>query len=151
MKFAKITTIMLWVILGITIFLVISLLSNLNDNKLDPSMNTWINANLYWSYILFGASIFAVVALEFVNTVSDKHATKSALTSLGFLGAVIVISYLFSGSEIPKFYGADKFVADGTLTPTVSLWIGTGLIATYILSALAVIGIVWSSISRVFK
>jgi len=151
MKFAKITTIMLWVILGISIFLVISLLSNLNENKLDAGMNTWINANLYWSYVLFGASIFAALALEFINTVSDKQATKSALISLGFLGVIIAISYLFSDSEIPKFYGVDKFVTDGTLTPTVSLWIGTGLIATYILSGLALIGIVWTSISRVFK
>jgi hypothetical protein len=151
MKFAKITTIMLWVILGISIFLIISLLSSLDANSADEGMSTWINANLYWSYILLGICCGAALALEFVNTISDKAATKSALIALGFLGAVIGISFLFSDSEIPKFYGADKFVSDGTLTPTVSLWIGTGLIATYILSAISKVGIVWSSISRIFK
>lgn len=151
MKFAKVTTIMLWVILAISVFLTISLLSNLDPNTSDPGMLRWINANLIWSYILLGISIVSALVLEFINTISDKQATKSALIALGFLGSVILISYLFSTSEIPHFYGSEKFVADGTLTPTVSKWIGTGLIATYILSGLALIVIVWSSISRVFK
>ncbi len=151
MKFAKITTYMLWVILAISIFLTISLLSNLNENNSDPGMLTWVNANLIWAYILFGIAIVAAVVLEFVNTVSDKKATKNALIAIGFLGSVVLISYLLSGSEIPHFYGSEKFVADGTLTPNVSHWIGTGLIATYILAGLALIAIVWSSISRIFK
>lgn len=151
MKFAKITTIMLWVILGISLFLIISLLSNLDANASDPGMATWISTNLYWTYVLLGISVVAALVLEFVNTISDKKATKSALIALGFMGAVIVVSYLFSDSEIPKFFGAEKFVADGTITPTIMLWTGTGLIATYILSALSVIAIVWSSISRIFK
>lgn len=151
MKFAKITTIMLWVILGISLFLIISLLSNLDANTADEGMSTWISTNLYWTYVLLGIACAAALALEFVNTISDKAATKSALIGLGFMGAVIGISYLFSDSEMPKFFGAEKFVADGTVTPTVLIWIGTGLIATYILSAISILAIVWSSISRVFK
>jgi Zn-dependent protease with chaperone function len=151
MKFAKITTIMLWVILGISLILIISLLSNLDANVADEGMSSWISTNLYWSYVLLGISVVASLVLEFLNTISDKSATKSALIALGFLGAVVLISYIFSDSEIPKFYGAEKFVEDGTITPTVMLWTGTGLIATYILSALSIIAIVWSNISRIFK
>jgi hypothetical protein len=58
---------------------------------------------------------------------------------------------LLSSSEIPHFYGSQKFVENGTLTPSVSRWIGTGLIATYILAGLAFVVIVWSSVSRIFK
>lgn len=151
MKFAKITTIMLWVFLGISLFLVISLLSNLNENVSDPGMDTWVNANLYWSYVLFGLSIAAALILEFAYLLSDKKAAKSAMIAIVFLGVVVGLSYMISDSSIPKFYGVQKFIDDGTVTPTVSKWIGTGLIATYILSALSVIGIVWSSISRIFK
>lgn len=151
MKFAKVTNIMLWVILAISIFLTISLLSHLSENKSDPSMSVWINANLVWSYILFGIAVVAALVLEFVNTVSDKKATKNALIAIGFLGSVLLISYLLSNSEIPQFYGSQKFVENGTLTPNVSRWIGTGLIATYILAGLAFVVIVWSSVSRIFK
>lgn len=150
MKFAKVTTYMLWVILAISIFLIISLLSNLGEGS-ESGMESWLSANLTWSYILLGIAAGAAVVLEFLNTISDKKATKSAIIALGFMGGVLLLSYLFSDSEIPKFYGAEKFVENGTLTPSVSLWIGTGLIATYILSAIAFVAIVWSSISRVFK
>lgn len=151
MKFAKITTIMLWVILGISLFLIISLLANLDANESDPGMLSWLNANLWWSYALLGIVCIAAVVLEFVNTISDKQATKNALIGIGLLGGVILVSYLLSDSEIPRFYGVEKFVADGTLTPSISQWIGTGLIATYILSAISIIGIVYSSISSLFK
>lgn len=151
MKFAKITTIMLWVILGISLFLIISLLSNLDANTSDAGMSTWISANLSWSYVLLFIATIAAILLEFANTISDKKATKSALIALGFLGGVILISYIFADSEMPKFFGAQKFIDDGTVTPTVLKWIGTGLIASYILSAISVVAIIWSSISRIFK
>ncbi|MDP2335253.1 MAG: hypothetical protein Q8N05_02160 [Bacteroidota bacterium] len=151
MKFAKITTWMLWVILGISLFLIISLLSNLNANDSDPGLSTWISMNLYWSYVLLGIAFVSALVLEFINTISDKEATKSALIAIGFLGGVVLISYIFSNSEMPKFFGSQKFLEDGTVTPSVLRWIGTGLIATYILSALAILAIVWSSVSRVFK
>ncbi len=151
MKFAKITSIMLWVILGISLFLIISLLSNLDSNMANESMSTWISTNLYWTYVLLGIACVAALVLEFGNTISDKKALKGSLIGLGFMGGVILISYLFSDSAIPKFYGAEKFVADGTITPNIMLWTGTGLIATYILSAIALLAIVWSSISSIFR
>ena len=149
MKFAKITTIMLWVFLGITIVLVISLLSNLSET--DSGRETWINANLYWAYTLFFISIGAALIMEFVNTATDKKATKSALVAIGFMGVIVGISYMMSSSEIPTFFGVEKFIESGVVNESVSKWIGTGLIATYILSALAVLGIVWSSISSIFR
>lgn len=114
-------------------------------------MDTWVNANLYWAYILFFISIGAALVLEAINTAGDKKAAKSALIAIVFLGAVVGLSYMFSDSSIPSFYGVEKFVEAGDLTPNVSKWIGTGLIATYILSGLAILGIIWSSISSILK
>jgi hypothetical protein len=151
MKFAKITNYMLWAILAISLFLIISLLSNLDSNTSDPGMSTWISANLSWSYVLLFIAFVSAILLEIVNTVSDKKATRSALIALGFIGGVVLISYIFSDSEMPKFFGAQKFIDDKTVTPSSLKWIGTGLIATYILSALSIIAIIWSSISRIFK
>lgn len=151
MKFAKITTIMLWVILAISLFLIISLLSNLDANASDAGMSSWISANLSWSYVLLFVAFIAAIVLEFVNTISDKKATKSALIALGFIGGVMLISYIFADSEMPKFFGAQKFIDDGTVTPSSLKWIGTGLIATYILSAISIAAIIWSSVSRIFK
>jgi len=151
MKFAKITSIMLWVILGISLFLIISLLSSLDANMADEGMSTWISTNLYWTYVLLGIATVAALVLEFVNTISDKKATKSALVALGFTVVVIGLSYLLADDKMPTFFGAAKFIEDGTITPSILLWIGTGLIATYILSAISIVAIIWSSISGIFK
>ena len=151
MKFAKGTTILLWVILAISLFLIISLLANLDPNASDPNMSKWIGASLYWSYILLISATIAALVLELINTLSDKKAAKNSLVGIGLLGGVILVSYLLSDSEMPKFFGAEKFIEDGTVTPTILLWIGTGLIATYILFAISIISIIWSSVSNVFK
>lgn len=151
MKFAKVTTIVLWVILAISFFLIISLLANLNPNVSDPDMLKWLGANLYWSYVLLAIATVAALILEFVNTLADKKAAKNSLIGIGLLGAVILVSYLLSDTEMPKFFGAEKFIENGTVTPTILLWIGTGLIASYILFAISVITIFWSAVSNFFK
>jgi len=151
MKFTKITNILLWVILGISFFLIISLLSNLDENKSDPSMGSWISTNLRWSYVLLIIASFGAVVMEFINTISDKKATKSALVAIAFLGGVVLISYLLADSEMPKFFGAQKFIDNGDVTPSSLKWIGTGLIATYVLSAISIVAIIWSSVSRILK
>ena len=151
MKFAKATTIVLWGLLIITVFLVISLLANLDENDLDAGMGTWINANLYWAYILLGAAVGIAVVMELISTATDKKARKSALVAFVFMAAVVGLAYMFSDSSIPQFYGVEKFIENGDLNTNVSKWIGTGLIATYILSGLAVLGIIWSSISSIFR
>lgn len=151
MKFAKGTTIVLWVILAISFFLIVSLLANLDPNVSDPDMSKWISANLSWSYILLGIAIVAALVMEFMVTLSDKKAARNSLIGIGLLGAVILVSYLMSDTKMPEFFGAEKFVENGTVTPTILLWIGTGLIASYILFGISVITILWSAVSNFFK
>jgi hypothetical protein len=137
--------------MAILLILIISLLVSLDPNVSDPGMLTWLGANLSWSYILLFFATFAALILEGVNLASDKKAAKSALIGIGFLGGIILISYLFADSEMPKFFGADKFIENKTVTPSSLRWIGAGLIATYILSAISVVAIIWSSIKNVFS
>lgn len=151
MKFAKRTSMALWIMLAISLFLIISLFANLDPTASNGDTSKWIGANLYWSYILLITAIVAVLGLELVNALSDKKAAKNALVGIGLLAGVILISYLFSDTEMPNFLGAQKFIENGTVTPTILSWIGTGLIASYILFAIAVIAIIWSSVSNIFK
>ncbi|MCW0482489.1 hypothetical protein [Gaoshiqia sediminis] len=151
MKLEKVLNILMWVLLAVSAFLIVSLTMNLSDNEADPTMGAWINTNLTWSYILLGAS--AVVALVFavLHTATDKDAAKKGLIALVFAGVVLAISYAFASDAIPQFHGVDKFVADGSLTQSVSKWIGTTLYATYILLFLSIIAIAVSSVYRIFK
>lgn len=147
-KIGKKVTIVLWALIIVSAVLVISLITNINDvNESDPAMLSWINANLIWVYILgiVGAGIAVFFAL--FHTLSSKQAAKGGLISLIFMAAVALIAYLLASPEIPQFIGVDKFIADGLTTQTIKL-VDTGLIATYILFAIAVLTILLGPVIR---
>jgi NADH:ubiquinone oxidoreductase subunit 6 (subunit J) len=151
-KAGKIVTIVLWVLLIVSAVLVVSLMVNIDEaNETDPTMLSWVNTNLIWAYILavFAAAVALLAGL--LHTVTDKKAAKAGIISLVFLGGVVLISYLLASPEIPQFLGVDKFVNDGTLTASIAKMVDTGLYATYILLAIAILSIVFTSVARLFK
>lgn len=151
-KTGKIVSIVLWALLIVSAILIISLVVNINEEvKTDPSMLSWINTNIVWAYILvaFGASVAIIASL--LHMVSDKKAAKGGIVSVLIMGVIAVIAYLLASPEIPQFVGVDKFIADGSLNAQVAKLVDTGLYATYILLALAVLAVASSSVMRLFR
>lgn len=151
-KTGKIVTIVLWALLIVSAILIVSLMVNINEEvDTDPSMNSWVNSNLVWAYILlaFGAGVAVISSL--LHMFTDKKAAKNGVISLVFLGAVFLVSYLVASPEIPQFVGVDRFIADGTLNSSVSKMVDTGLYATYILLGLAILAVASSSVMRLIK
>ena len=150
-KVGKIVTILLWVLLLISAVLIVSMMANISENEADPTMGSWINSNLIWSYILLviGGGIAILAAL--FHMASDLSAAKKGLISIVFLGVVALVSYLLASDAIPQFVGVQRFINEGTLTPQVAKMVDAGLYATYILLGLAVLSILFSSVTRLFK
>lgn len=151
-KTGKLVTIVLWSLLIVSAILVVSLMVNIDEeNDFDPTMLSWVNTNIIWSYILvaFGAGVAIIAGL--VHTVSDKKAAKAGLVSLAFMGVVALVAYLLASPEIPQFIGVDKFINDGTLNERVVKLVDTGLYATYILLGISILSIVVTSVTRLFK
>ena len=149
-KTGKIVTIILWVLIVISAILMITLLVNISENDSDSAMNSWINTNLIWTYILIvvGASVAIIAGLFQMFT--NKKAAKRGLISVGFMGVVVLVSYLIASPEMPQFIGIDNFIAKGLTENTVK-WVDAGLYATYILFGIAVLAIAFSSVSKMFK
>lgn len=151
-KIGKIVTIILWALLIVSAILIISLVVNINPEvETDPAMLSWINSNLIWAYILVAVGAGVAVLSGLFNMFTDKNAAKNGIISIVFLGGVALVSYLIASPEIPQFIGVDKFIADGTLNESVAKLVDTGLIATYILLALAILSIASSSVIRLFR
>ncbi len=150
MKFTKVLTIILWVILAISAVLVVSLMVNIGEDT-DPVMNSWINNNIIWTYILLVVGAGIALLSGVFQMISDIGAAKKGLLSLGFIIVIAVVSYALASDAIPQFIGVDKFIADGSLTPGIAKMVDAGLIATYLLFGIAVLSVVWSSISNVLK
>lgn len=150
-KLGRIVTIFLWVLVIISAILIVSLMANISENKADPVMGGWINSNLLWAYILLFFGVGVIILAGLFHMITDINAAKKGLISVVFLGAVALVAYLLASDEIPQFVGVQKYIDNGTLTPQVAKLVDTGLYATYILLGLAILSIVFSSISRLFK
>ena len=150
-KVGKIVTIILWVLLIVSAVLIVSMMVNISENEMDPTMGGWINTNLVWAYILMAIGAGVAIIAGIVHMFTDIKAAKKGLIALVFMGAVVLVSYLLASDEIPQFIGVQKFINDGTLTAQVAKLVDTGLYATYILLALAALSIVFSGVTRLFR
>lgn len=150
-KTGKIVTIVLWALLIVSSVLIVSLFVNLSENDTDPAMNSWVNSNLVWAYILIAVGAGIAILAGLANMATDKKAAKGGVISLAFMGAVVLISYLIASPEIPQFVGVEKFLNDGTLNESVAKWVDTGLYATYLLLGIAIVSIAGMSVMRLFK
>jgi small-conductance mechanosensitive channel len=124
---------------------------NISENEADPTMGRWINSNLVWSYVLLAIGAGIAVLAGLFHMATDIKAAKKGLISLVFLVVVAVVAYLLASDAIPQFPGVQKFINDGTLTTQVAKMVDAGLYATYILLALAILSILFSSVTRLFK
>jgi hypothetical protein len=147
-KTNRFVSIVLWAIIAISAVLVTSFIVNISDDKNNSQMLSWLSNSLIWAYVLLIGSVVILALFAIYQMVTDFSAAKKGLISIGFLAAVVLIAYLASSAEMPKFFGVDKFIENGTLTPTVVRNIDMGLIATYIMLGLSVVAILYSSISR---
>jgi hypothetical protein len=148
MKTEKILNIVLGVVTVISAFLVISLIANIND---ESGLNSWLNTNLTWLYILLIVTIGIVLLFSIVHTLGDKAAAKRGLITLGCGIGILLIAYLLSSNKLPDFYGVQRFIDDGTLTISVSKRIDTLLIVTYILLGVSVGATMFWSVARMIK
>lgn len=150
-KTSRLLTIILWVILAVSAVLIVSLMVNISPNNADPIMGGWINTNIVWAYILLAVGAGIAILSGIFQMVTDLKAAKKGLISLAAIVIVAIIAYSLASDTIPQFIGVDKFIADGTLTPSSVKMVDAGLIATYLLFGIAVLSIAWSSVSQIFK
>lgn len=151
-KTSKLTTIALWVLMAISAILFVIMITSI-DSQTNPGEKArqLITLNINWAIVLFIISAVITLGFALVQMFSDKKNALSALAILAGFGAIILVSYLSADSAIPQFFGVEKYVADGTLTETISHWVGTGLYVTYILFAGAFLSIIGFGAASIFK
>ena len=101
---------------------------------------------LYAAYILVGIAILAAVVMPLVQSFSNPRALLGALVGVVAIAVLFFIGYSISGSEVTPLYIKNKVTSEVT-----SKIIGGSLITVYILAILALVGIVVSEISKIFK
>lgn len=152
MKNMKLAKYVLWALSIISVVLFVMLFTSI-ESETNPGARAenWLSLNLNWA--IFLTIVAGVIALGFAvaQTIVDKKQTIASLAVIAGFALIIIISYAVSSNEIPQFFGVEKFIADETLTPSISRWIGTGLVTTYILFAAALLSILVFSAANLFK
>lgn len=150
-KIRKIATIILWVLMAISIVLFAIMITSI-DSETNPGARAvqLINTNINWAIVLFVLSAATALLFSLGQMFSEKKKAVRALAVLAIFAVILLVSYFSASSEIPQFFGVEKFIAAG-LTETISHWIGTGLYVTYILFGGAILSIVGFGAASIFK
>ena len=96
------------------------------------------------AYVILGIILVLVVFFVLKNLFTNTKSLKSTLIGIGAFAAVIIISYVASGGD-PTPYK----LQDGIATEGQSHMVGTGLIAFYILLAIAAVSMTFSGVKKV--
>lgn len=100
------------------------------------------NYGIIICYILFAVATLAAVVFPIIQLIQNPKNAKGALVGIGALVVVVGISYALS---------ADNNPSNMEITATTAKRVGTGLYAFYLLAAVAIVSVVYSEVSKLFK
>ena len=104
-----------------------------------------ISWGLYLGYFIFAVALIAMVFLPLINTLKNPSSLAKSGIGVGVLVVVFIISFVLADSELSAI---GKAAGE---TETSVKWIGAGLIMFYLALFAAVIGLVYSEISKALK
>ena len=117
---------------------------------------------LQWTYILVAIAAIAAIVFPAVSIIANpKQGLKSILSIVALL-LLFGVSYAISSDTIVTFIGWEELYAGmypqaknleelKVNAQELSLQVGTGLIATYILSVLAIVSVIGGEIFRALR
>lgn len=151
-KTRKFTSIILWVLMVLSVGLFVYMVTNIDDESNPGKIAVQaITLNLNWAILLFAIATVVAIVFALFQMFGEKSKAIRAVIVLAMFAIVLGVSYSVSSSEIPSFFGVEKFLADGTLTANISRWVDTGLYVTYILFAGAFLSIIGFTAANAFK
>ena len=106
-----------------------------------------VNAGLILTYIMISVAALAALVYPIMFLAKNPSKSKNALIGIGCLLLVCILSYVFASSEILTFPGSEKF----GMTESSTKRVGMGLITFYILSAGAILSVVYAEMGKIFK
>jgi len=117
------------------------------------SQEQWIDIGLYGSMFLIGFAIVAAIGLNIVNAIGNPKTLIKGAAGIGILAIVFLIGY----SMAPTEFGASTAKAleasdiDPASAGNVYKLVGGAMTTTLILLVIALVGLIYSSISRIIR
>jgi hypothetical protein len=103
---------------------------------------------LRWTYILLFMAVAAAIGFPLAYIISHPETAKKTLVSVAVLAVVGLIAYLLADDTVLTL--ADSYDGSDNV-PNTLRWVGTGIISTYLLLAVAIGAIVVTSVTKLIK
>ena len=136
-KLSKILQIVLYVILGVS--LVIYVFFYINGESMTDTV-------LVWAYILLGLTIISVLVFPIIYFIKNPKAAVQFLLILVGFAILYGVGYMLASNNIDS-----PIFEKQEISSNLSQMIGAGLITAYILAGLAILAILYASISSAFN
>lgn len=142
--FQKINTITMWALIAIGVLLmVLTMTSGLTPEQSDCVDCGAVGGFITLSYVLLIGAVLSALAGSVISVMMKPESLRGSLIGIGAMLVVLALSYVLADGTVEPMYG--------DITESTSRWSGAGLYAFYILFVLAVLSIVYSSVSRLMK
>lgn len=106
---------------------------------------TSVDAGLYIGYALFFVAVVSAIVLPLLNSLKSPGELKKPLIAILVMIALFAVSYALTGSDLTPEQAAKG------VTETTSKLVGAGLTLFYLVSAIAVLGLIYSEINKAIK
>jgi MFS family permease len=127
--------------------------SEVKVERVNEIANNWHGTilNFAMGLLIVVAAISVLAALyRFVKSmIESRRGLIANLVSIGIIALVIILGYSLASEAIPPIVGIDKL--DFEVNNEVSKRVGTGLYIMYLFFGLAILGAVYTEISKMWK
>ena len=112
--------------------------------------NSLISPIIYFSTILFVATVGIAILLSLWSLVRNPENLKKTLLSLAVLGVLLIVAYSLSDSSV-VLDNNGAILAGGEEGSSTNKWVGTGIMYSIILGAIAGFGFVVDLVRGLIK
>ncbi len=151
-KIGKIIQIMMYVIFGVSLIMIVAFYFGGSESITftsgkEYSYPSFTDNMIYWAYVLFIVSTLSALLFPIISLITDIKKAKRTIVGVAALAITVGLAYAFASGAIPNFHNIEKF----NITESISKSVGTGLFTVYLLGGIAIIGILFTEISKSFK
>lgn len=112
--------------------------------------NKVVSPLISYSFWLFIAAVVITVLLSLWGLIRNPENLKKTLGGLAVLGALLLIAYFLSDSEV-VYNAAGGIEPGGEAGSAVNKWVGTGIWYSIILGGIAGVFFVWDLVKGLIK
>jgi magnesium-transporting ATPase (P-type) len=148
MNIVKIMRIIVAVV-GVVAAIFLVRIIGVGDDEIKAGQDSVVQPLMYMAYVALVLTIVAVLLFTVINLVKKPALLKQTLINVGLFAVVVVIGYVMSsGTDLDL----KPFISKGLdVTENTSKYVGMGLITFYILTAIAILAMIYTGVKKLFN